>query len=69
MRLINQVLKQRNLTMLESERQMREAEVNRHGIIGGPPCHCGNCNRMRDEVSKITARIRRVRAGEKDNGD
>lgn len=70
MRPIFQVLKERHIPTLEAECQIRRSEVQRHDFqMRGLPCHCDNCNRMRDEVSKITARIRRVRASGHDNGD
>lgn len=65
---IEWVVKQRTLTLLERERTEREDYVFKHNTMYRKTCHCINCDKYRDEISKITARIRQVRATDKDNG-
>lgn len=68
MNLITWVIKQRNLTLLERERKDREDYVFKHNTMYRKTCHCANCDKYRDEISQITARIREVHATKGSNG-
>jgi hypothetical protein len=75
MKPIEVVLRMRSLDSLEEERIDRDNELTLHIIAkqasghGGEVCHCDRCNLLRDEISKITARVREVRYKESQRGN
>ena len=66
---IEVVIRMRSLDFLDREYKERANRVGYHDLAKGTPCHCDECNRLRDENSKISDRIREVRHKDKEGGN
>lgn len=69
MKPIDVVIRMRSLDNLDREYKERANKVGYHDLAKGTTCHCDECNRLREENSQITARIREVRVKEKEGGN
>jgi hypothetical protein len=65
------VLRMRSIDFLDREYKERSNLIGYHDLrmARGTPCHCEQCNRLRDENSKISDRIREVRYKDSQRGN